>query len=301
MTNKIEFTENDINASWNHNGNSWAHRPLPYKIREDPIMKPNCTISVYGRRGTGKSIWVQWHMFNHKDLFPWGWVFTKTKNNKFYESFVPKSKILGEYTPYNLNKIVERQKDMESLYLKFGDINPLAFVIWDDALGDEIKYDEELMKYYYNSRHFFTHNIMTAQHVTGTPPAVRQNTDHAVLFKNFYTKALDHMNDDFSREKDKQLFYQELDKYTNDRNFLFIDNDPDCPLEKYRYTGKAEVIEEPFTLGCEQYWRDNMDQYEDIYSGKIAEQKEKISRLSDIEKVLKMFNISNPGRQDDRI
>lgn len=296
----IRFSETEVNANWDSVNNKWAYRPKEYKIREDPIMPPNCTISVYGKRGTGKSFWVRWHLYNHRDIFPWGWVFTKTKNNRFYESFIPKEKILGPYTPYNLNKIIERQLSMQSAYLKFGDINPLAFVVWDDALGDEVKYDNTLATYYFNSRHFHTHNIMTAQHVTGTPPPVRQNTDYAVMFKNFYSKALEHLNDDFSREKDKELFMRDLDKYTNDNNFLMINNDPNVGIENYRYYGKAE--EPPaFVMGCEQYWRNSLDQYDDIFTGKIQEKMDRIKDMSDINKVVKLFSISKPGRMDDRI
>lgn len=294
-----KFTIKDINGNWNDKEKTFNYKPNPYEMRKNPKMDANCTISVYGKRKTGKSIWTKWYMHNHKDVYPWGWVFTKTRNNKFWENMVPKDKILGEYTPYNLQKITERQKEMMSMYIKGMDVNPLAFVIWDDALGNEIKYDDYLSTYYFNSRHFGTLNIMTAQHVTGTPPCIRQNTDMGVIFKNYNKQALDHLTDDFSHTKDKDEFARTIHKYTEDQSFLAIDNDPNTHDEDYMYYGKADKIDEPFALGCEIYWRQNPTQYQELMEGKYLKQMDRISELSDVDKVVKLFDVSRPGRQID--
>jgi hypothetical protein len=274
--------------------------PKKFRIRVDPEIPTNSTISIYGKRKTGKSFWIRWYMFNNKELYPWGWVFTNTENNEFFPSFVPKSKILGRYSDYNLNKIIERQNMMESTYLKYGNVNPLAFVIWDDALDERVKYSDTLHKYYFNSRHFFTLNIMSAQHVTGTPAPVRQNTDYAVCFRNTNLKALERLTDDFAHNKDKWEFKRVLDEYTYDQSFLLINNDPNAEPQERMYYGKAE--ETPiFTLGCPQYWKDDVEQLEQILRGDYEKKRERISLLADPEKVLKLYNIRRPGYQEETI
>lgn len=305
--NPYSFSIQDIKGRIDEDGET-HYDPLPFRLRErgsedegDPPIKPNQTWSIYGKRGTGKTIFCEWFLDHVRDLYPWGWVFTKTQNNKFWEQHIPKSKILGPYNAYNLNAIISRQKEMEALYLKYGKFNPCAFVIWDDALGDEIKYDNDLHTYYFNSRHFQTLNIMTAQHVTGTPPAIRQNTDFGVIFKNENLPAIKHLTEDFSSADTWHSFSQTMNKYTMDRNFLVVNNDPNVDKQHKLYTGKAEIIEEPFVMGCEQYWRDSYPQYQKIISGKAKEEREKIKVLSEIPKMVKLFNISNPGRQIDRI
>jgi len=296
-----KFTLQDLNAAWNYKDSEFVHKPKPFEIRKNPKPDANCTISIYGKRKTGKSIFCKWYLKNHADVYPWGWVFTKTRNNKFWESFVPRKKILGEYTPFNLNRIMQRQKEMQSMYIKGMDVNPLAFVVWDDALGNEIKYDDTLATYYFNSRHFSTLNLMTSQHITATPPPIRQNTDHAIIFKNYNGQAIDHLVGDFSRNKDKDAFIKLMDTYTNDNNFLHINNDPSVKDEDYMTTGKADVITEPFVLGCHQYWRGHPDQLEEIFSGKLQKQQDRLKEITDVDKIVKLFDVSKPGRQDDRV
>lgn len=299
--NKYHFTEEEIKGSINEDGEV-TYDPLPFKLRKpftdeegSPEIKLNQTWSIYGKRGTGKSVFCKWLLYNMRDLYPWGWVFTKTQNNKFYESFMPKEKILGPYNPYNLDKIIKRQKEMQASYLKFGTPNPCAFVVWDDCLGDEIKYDDTLSTYYFNSRHFQTLNLMTAQHVVGTPPSIRQNTDYGVIFKNENLKAIQHLTDDFSSAQNYHEFKKIMDKYTGDNNFLVVNNDPNAKKQEKLYTGKADLIEEPFVMGCKEYWNNSGPQYKRIMDGKFQEDLDKISDLSKIKKVRKLFDISNPG------
>lgn len=299
QTGSPKFTIKDINGTWSDKSETFNYNPNPYEIRKNPKMDANCTISIYGKRKTGKSIFTKWYMYHHRDVYPWGWVFTKTRNNKFWENMVPKDKILGEYNPYNLQKITARQKEMMSMYIKGMNVNPLAFVIWDDALGNEIKYDDYLSTYYFNSRHFGTLNMMTAQHVTGTPPCIRQNTDMGIIFKNYNKQALDHLTDDFSHTKDKDYFQNLLHRYTEDQNFLAIDNDPNTKDEDYLYHGKADIIDEPFPLGCGVYWRTQPEQLNEIMEGKYIRQMDRIKGLSDVDNVVKLFNVSRPGRQID--
>jgi len=252
-------------------------------------FKTNSTITVYGKRGTGKSFFVRWWLYNYQDIYPWGWVFTKTKNNRFYESFIPESRIFEGYSPVVLSKIVDRQKITQSMMLRGDDVNPLAFVIWDDAMDNNIKYDDFLASYYFTSRHYHTMNIMTAQYVKSTPPAIRQNTDHAVLFANSNLESIEVLSEDFAVNKDKHQFKRLMDETTQDRSFLLVNNDPNVPFEERYFTGKAE--ETPiWTAGSQEYWNRNMDQFFKIKTGKFEEETEKIKKWSEAKYVVKTWD-----------
>lgn len=328
--NKVKIEFNDVKSTWNYDKDKWNNANSnnmsqltredireerlampeikPFEIRDaksgfngNPEFKVNQTVSIYGKRGTGKSIWIKWFLHAYKDVFPWGWVFTKTKNNNFYQSFIPESKVLGPYNAFNLNRIMERQKDMIALYLRDGKTQPHAFVIWDDALDNDLKYDNDLHSYYFNSRHFMTMNLMSAQYVTGTPPPVRQNTDYAIIFKNENKKALDLLCEDFSCNQDVKGFEFMLQKTTVDRFFLLVNNDPNAQPEDKYMTGKAELIEKPFLMGCRQYWNFNGPQMNEILSGKFEDKLKRTRELAEIDKVVKIFDISNCRYQNDTV
>lgn len=245
-------------------------------------FKANSTITVYGKRGTGKSFFVRWFMYNYRDVYPTGWVFTKTKNNRFYESFVPSSHIFNGYKPEYLRQIIKRQKLAQKMMLEGLNINPMAFVIWDDTMDNLIRYDDELSSYYFTSRHFHTINIMTAQYVKSTPPPIRQNTDHAVLFANANLESIEVLAIDFAINKDKHQFKRLLDSTTQDRHFLLVNNDPNIPYEERYYTGKAEEVP-MFLAGSEELWEHDTEQLYQILTGKFEEDTKKIGEWTDPE------------------
>lgn len=261
-------------------------------------FKANTTITIYGKRGTGKSFWLRWFLYNYRDVYPIGWVFTKTKNNRFFESFVPSSHIFHGYQPEKLRQIIKRQKMAQKLMLDGANINPLAFVIWDDTMDNLIKYDDELSSYYFTSRHFHTINIMTAQYVKSTPPAIRQNTDHAVIFANSNIEAVDVLAQDFAINKDKNQFQRLINECTQDRHFLFVDNDPNKPYDKRYYWGKAEETPD-FVCGSEEYWERDMEQLRSIMSGKFKRDTETIKKWTDPE-YAKNFPDKNRIKEDPR-
>lgn len=257
---------------------------------ESPEISPFSTITVYGKRKTGKSVFVKWHMQAFRHMIPWGWTFTKTKFNSFWATFMPERYILNEFNAGILQQIMDRQEQALTLYHEQPedtDFNPRCFVNWDDYMGHDIRFNEKLHEYYYTGRHYATLNHYAAQHITQTPPAIRSNTDIAVLFSTDYHDSLDHYANDFGGRLHKKLFYELFFKVTNEKHhFLAIINDPNIDVEEKYYEGMAEVLDASpeYILGCEEFWAKDLDQYDTVCDGSMQKKLDRQSKLSEYQK-----------------
>lgn len=231
------------------------------------------TVTVYGKRKSGKTVFVKWFMQAYKHLIPWAWIFTRTKFNASYESWLPNRYIITTFDSGVLRDIMHRQE--VAIVLRLSEdpkLNPRAWVAWDDYNGKDVRYNEVLEDYYYTGRHYWTLNTFCAQHITLTPPAIRANTDLVVLFNTDYADSLEHYWKDFAGKMDYMAFRALFTAATCEANhFLAIDNNPNTPYEEKFFTGIAEMLDEDieYIFGCESYWRENLNQLRDIYTGKF--------------------------------
>lgn len=159
-----EPEEGDQPISFNTRNNFTPIVPKPFIPHVSPKLDLFSTITVYGKRKTGKSVFVKWYVQFYKKYFPWAWVFTKTKQNSWYASMVPEKFILNDFSGQILRKIMEGQvKGIKEFLDRNENLNPRAILIWDDYNGKDIKYNEALEDYYYTGRHFATMNFFCAQ------------------------------------------------------------------------------------------------------------------------------------------
>lgn len=139
---------------------------------EQPPMKLLTTISVYGKRRSGKSVFVKWFCQYWKDEFPYVYVFTKTKLNGFYQTFIPDKYIFDHLDDSKLLELLKRQDEALEKHHKHPEINPRLLVIIDDE-NENIRYNKVLERFYFHGRHRSVTIILCAQHWSITPPAVR--------------------------------------------------------------------------------------------------------------------------------
>lgn len=231
------------------------------------------TVTFYGKRRTGKSVAVKWFLQFFKHEIPWYWCFTLTQLNSFYAGFIPEKFIIPDFNGHSMDAIMERQKAARRKFEKNPNFNPRACVIWDDYNGNDITYNKQLANYYYTGRHYFTLNVFCAQHITLTPPAIRSNTDLAILFNTDYADSIEHYNRDWAGKLDKDQFQTMFAMATcKEHHFLAIDNNPITPLEKKFFTGVALELDEgpDWILGCQEAWRDNQKQLYAIQTGSYS-------------------------------
>lgn len=133
-----------------------------------PGKQPKSTIfstrTVYGKRKTGKSVFLKWDIQAYLHEIPWAWVFTLTKFNSHYASFIPKKFIMDSFSAGVLLLIMKRQELALKKYLKDtidgvqSPKNPISAVIWDDYMGNDVRFNKMLHRYYYTGRFVFICN-----------------------------------------------------------------------------------------------------------------------------------------------
>ena len=129
-----------------------------FKPGIDPDISLFSTVSIYGKRKSGKSVFIKDFLQYYKSFYPWYWVFTLTQLNSFYASFIAENYVIPEFDAEMMEKIMERQavarKKCEE-QIQRGDkeiTNPRAVVIWDDYNGNDVRYNQTLARYYYTGR-----------------------------------------------------------------------------------------------------------------------------------------------------
>lgn len=256
----------------------------------NPKIDLDSTITVYGKRRTGKSVFGKWCLQVFRKEIPWWWTFTLTKFNSWYATFMPNKFIMGEFSADILGQIMKRQKKAVKLYLKQvlegnpDPINPRAGVIWDDYMGNDVRFNKMLHRYYYTGRHFSTFNLFMTQYVKETPPPIRTNTDVAVLFNTDHYSSLECYSHDFAGRMDKREFIDLFLRVAGEpHSFFVVQNDPNLPYDKKFFRGKAEVLEADinYILGSAEYWMGSDKQLNEILSGKMKTRLEEKSKLSE--------------------
>ncbi len=158
------FDVHDFKAHFDHDSNDWVDvRPLPFIPGIQPKIPLNSTISIYGRRRSGKSEFTKWCIQGIKDYIPWWWTFSKTKHNSFWAGVQPDPYIIKEFDADVLTRIKKRQEAAIDAFTSGKLKNPRAGIIWDDYNGKDIRFNDALADYYYTGRHFGTINFFNAQ------------------------------------------------------------------------------------------------------------------------------------------
>lgn len=247
---------------------------------ENPDPGLFSTWTVYGKRRTGKSVFVKWNMQFYKHEVPWYWVFTKTEMNSHYASFLANSYILNDFSGETMYAIMDRQKFARKQAEETADghdgkepFNPRIGIVWDDySEHADIRYNEALEQYYLTGRHFFSMNYFCTQHVKITPPAIRANTDIAVLFNSDYKDALETYAGCFAGKLPREFFLALFfEAVKEEHHFMAIQNDPNIPYQEKFYVGVAEDYDEDikYVCGCPQFWEEDGKQLQEISSGKM--------------------------------
>lgn len=194
--------------------------PLKPLDVEMDIMDDN-TVVIVGKRRSGKSFLARWIMYHLKHRFPAGVVITGTKLNGFWQQYVPANFI---HQVENLNEVIDRVCVRQEFFIKNADVLGLShkfFVILDDVLEDEnlIRYSRGLRKLFCNGRHFKLFLMVILQDPLGIPPKLRENTDVAIIFRQFTESRMEACRSvylDFIQGKENQK--QFLIKHTAKKN-----------------------------------------------------------------------------------
>src|ERR1041385_3119360 len=194
--------------------------PLKPLDVEMDILDDN-TIVIVGKRRSGKSFLARWIMYHLRRRFPAGIVVTSTSLNGVWGQYVPTNFI---HNVDNLDDVIDRVCARQTFFIKNADVLGLDwrfFVILDDVLKNpnQIRYSKELQNLFCNGRHYRLFLMVILQDPYGIPPMLRENTDVAIIFRQFTESRVEACRGvylDFIKGKDNQEAF--LIRHTGKKN-----------------------------------------------------------------------------------
>jgi hypothetical protein len=232
-------------------------------------IKHNKIYILIGKRNSGKTYLLKYILF-HMQAIPIGIIVSRTEYmNKSYKRFAPAAIFKHEYSDKLLAQFVSRQMDETDRYEEeiekygYSNINPEAFLIFDDCLDDTKWCTNVDIKFiFYNGRHAKITFFLCMQHPMGIPPSLRTQADYVFIFND--------ENIDNRQRIYKQycgmfpsfaIFNKVMKQLTGDYQCIVVDNtDPTAKTvsEKVFYYKAPENLA-PFKLctGTPELWENN--------------------------------------------
>lgn len=228
------------------------------RIRHDKIAV------LLGKRGTGKSWLAKDILYYHRDI-PVGTIISGTESaNHFFSDFIPQIFIHDEYNPQIVSNFIKRQKKVKKKIEKGEtDLDPRAFLVFDDCLYDESwKRDKCIREIFMNGRHLDILYLLTMQHPLGIPPYLRTNIDFVFILRDNYISNRRRIYDHYAGMfKTFEMFCSVMDKCTENYECLVIDNTIQSnKIEDQIFWYKAED-HGFFKIGPEEIWSYSEEKY----------------------------------------
>jgi len=153
------------------------------------------TVAMIAKRASGKSYLTREILYHMRDI-PTAIAISKTeKLNKFYTEFIPELYIYDEYSSNILDKIYQRQEQIEMDNQKRRhegkkEKDGRLILIMDDCMsskGTWVK-EQQISELFFNGRHYKMSFILTMQFSLGIPPEMRSNFDFIFLLAEDFIK-----------------------------------------------------------------------------------------------------------------
>lgn len=226
------------------------------------------TIVIYGKRRTGKSHFISYLLYQLRPYFPNVIVFTKTKQNKFFQQYFPDSLILEDFDDALIDKLLDEQKLRRDWAEKFDQVpNYQCLFVFDDVLSAEkltLRYSHCMNRMFFEGRHYGITIIVTIQDSKGIPPALKQNTDMSIMFPLQARRDRETIGDNMMpfcvNDEDIRGF---MTSFAFKHQFIAVRN---CrgsrPLYEEVFMGILSDDQDlpTFVMGSHICWKDNLDQ-----------------------------------------
>lgn len=210
-------------------------------------------INVIGKRGSGKSVFIEDLMLFFKNMFPVVTVVSTTDQlNNTFGKHIPAMLIHDNYSSDLIEHILDRQRRIIEYNKQHpqNQVNPNLLLILDDIQGTttKIRNDTMLNTIYTTGRHYHITLISAMQYVNGLSPTQRSNTDFICLSR------------DNNRENQKKLYqcfagifstFAEFQKtfiqLTENHGIMIINNrEQSMDLDKCVYWYRVDMNKEGF-------------------------------------------------------
>lgn len=221
-------------------------------------MKPNRTILIVGKRGTGKSTLLKDILYHIRKRVDTGFAISPTQDTiRMFEDCFPRSHIYNEYnlevvrTLLNsLTSLTEQKKKRE-----------VVFTL-DDCMFDKgIMKTKEMREIHMNGRHLHMWFINCVQYLMDLGPELRSQIDYVFVLKENVISSRQKLHKYFFGIFEKyEEFSLVMDKCTNSHECLVLDNTQvNNSIEDSIYYYKADPNIGRFRLGKSIYFK--LDHY----------------------------------------
>lgn len=218
----------------------------------DIFRVPNdaCVMEV-GRRNAGKTFGTNWLLYTKRKIFPFVYVFTRTKFNGAWAEHVHKDCIFKGWDEQAITEIGERQEKAKQTP-EWG-IDPRAAVVLDDMAADKnLRWNPKLLEFSFYGRHMIMFILITSQWYKQLSPGFRENCDILFIYKMDNEVEIEALWKEHSAGIPKQIFHGLVQKYSTDTTALVIVKNGMTPLSKF-YQYRA-LDPGPFRMGCASVW-----------------------------------------------
>ena len=194
------------------------------KIRRFPIdhMKPNRTILIVGKRGTGKSTLLKDILYHLRKRVDTGFAMSPTQDTiRMFEDCFPRSHI---YNEYSLDVVRNMLNSLTSL-TEQGKIREIAFTLDDCMFDKSIMKTKEMREIHMNGRHLGMWFINCVQYLMDLGPELRSQIDYVFILKENVISNRQKLHKYFFGIFEKyEEFSLVMDKCTNNHECLVLDN-----------------------------------------------------------------------------
>lgn len=204
---------------------------FPLKEFKLSSMVPNPSIVMVAKRGSGKSVLVKDILKRYSDI-PGGIILAPTdRMNSFYGKFFPSIYIHYEYKSEIIERILKRQEKIrakcDEKEKQKKKLDPRAILVMDDCLSTKGTWskDQNIMKVFFDGRHYKLMYILTMQFPLGIQPELRSNFDYIFLLSEDYVSNLKRLFDHYAGMFPSfDVFRQVFNQVTADYGALVIVN-----------------------------------------------------------------------------
>ena len=220
-------------------------------------IKDDNVVVFIGKRNTGKSFLIRDVLYHHRTI-PLGTVISGTEAaNGFYSSMVPELFIHHDFSSEIAHNVMRRQQVMVNKTKSGENIDPRAFVIFDDLMFDSKEWikDKSVKEMFFNGRHYKLFFLLSMQYPLGLPPELRTNIDFVFLLREPYMSNRKRLYEHYAGMFNTfDAFNQVMDQCTEDFECLVIDNTTRSnKIHEQVYWYKAQDHAD-FKLGSKQFW-----------------------------------------------
>jgi len=205
------------------------------------VYPHNAFISVFGRRGIGKTFWADWFCSFLRDVFDVAIVITNTKFNNFWTRRVGPEFVVSPAFPHGSRAVENLLKRQEIMVSKNGNAWKMpnlryhpnkALIIFDDIISQRQSHSSnQILKCAVEGRHLDVMVLLLTNYPKAIGTEARECTDYGVIFgqrtqnaREFvaqqFLSGVTHPADGLSKIEDHRQKMKFLEDYTSGHDCL---------------------------------------------------------------------------------